>query len=98
MFMCKCVCVCVCVCVQVVWEENRNFAAIAGAVCKVTDTELDQYWVASRFFQHVAKYKDTITHYVSAFMPEIYLKCVLSIYTLTSSNSKLCQLTRLSSV
>ena len=56
---------CVCMCLQVVWEENRNFAAIAEAVCKVTDVELDQYWVASRFFQHVAKYKDTIAHYVS---------------------------------
>ena len=56
---------CVFMCLQVVWEENSNFAAIAEAVCKVTDVELDQYWVASRFFQHVAKYKDTIAHYVS---------------------------------
>ncbi|XP_076451119.1 TBC1 domain family member 7-like [Babylonia areolata] len=52
-------------------EENRHFAAIAGGVCKVTEDDLDQYWVSSRFFQLVAKHRDTITLY-----PEITLKCL----------------------
>nr|KAG5701028.1 hypothetical protein BaRGS_022739 [Batillaria attramentaria] len=56
---------------KLVSDENKSFAAIAGGVCKVTDVELDRYWISSRFFLHVAKYKDTIAHY-----PELTLRCL----------------------
>ncbi|KAL8614264.1 hypothetical protein ACOMHN_007602 [Nucella lapillus] len=53
------------------WEEYRYFASMAKGVSKVMEDELDQYWVSSRFFQLVAKHRDTIALY-----PEVTLKCL----------------------
>lgn len=52
-------------------DQNKSFASIAAGVCKVTDVELDRYWISSRFFIHVSKFKDTIAHY-----PELTLRCL----------------------
>ncbi|XP_070200729.1 TBC1 domain family member 7-like isoform X2 [Littorina saxatilis] len=55
----------------VMWKESKTYTAMCKGVCKVTDVELDQYWVATRFLRHVVKYRDIIVHY-----PEITLRCL----------------------
>jgi hypothetical protein len=50
---------------QLQWEDYRHFAAIAAGVCMVAESEVDQFWVASRFFTHLLKHRETISHYVS---------------------------------
>lgn len=46
-------------------EKNKGFVAIAHAVCNIADSDFDRYWISSRFFMHLEKFRDTLRSYVS---------------------------------